>query len=31
MERNLAALTMSISLGLLLFFILIKYLWQYAS
>jgi membrane protein YqaA with SNARE-associated domain len=30
-ERNLAALTMSISLGLLLFFILIKYLWQYAS
>lgn len=29
-ERNLAALTMSISLGALLFFILLKYLWQYA-
>lgn len=30
-ERNLAALTMSIALGALLFFILLKYLWQYAS
>jgi membrane protein YqaA with SNARE-associated domain len=28
-ERNLAAITMSISLALLLFFVLLKYLWQY--
>lgn len=30
-ERNLAALTMSIALGALLFFVLLKYLWQYAT